>query len=419
MSDFPTMLSVAAARTHVVDFCAQRKPAREVLPLYAAVGRILCDDVIAAADLPPFANSAMDGFALHGVALPAADERRFRIIGTRLAGNAGGLSPGVGECVRITTGAPMPAGADTVVIREHVVEEAGSIIVRAGERRGAHVRPAGEDFRAGECVMRRGQRIRATRIGALAAMGLAQVAVFARPRVDILTTGDELVLPGAPCGPAQIPNSNGFSIAAMLDADGCVPAVGSGAGANLPFRHLPDDRALIRSALLAAAAEFDVIITSGGVSAGEADHLPGLIAELGRIHFWKVRMRPGMPILFGEIGKAMVFCLPGNPVSTIATFLCLVRPALATLQAAEEIDPPLRHARLTTAIDKRHDRTEFLRAACTAGEDGTLWVTPMQGQGSAMLRGMIDANALIVVAEACRRIEAGEPVQILLLPGVS
>ncbi|HQV73053.1 MAG TPA: molybdopterin molybdenumtransferase MoeA, partial [Dokdonella sp.] len=132
MSDFPTMLSVAAARTHVVDFCAQRKPAREVVPLYAAVGRILCDDVIAAADLPPFANSAMDGFALHGVALPAADERRFRIIGTRLAGDAGGLSPGVGECVRITTGAPMPAGADTVVIKEHVVEEAGSIIVRAG-----------------------------------------------------------------------------------------------------------------------------------------------------------------------------------------------------------------------------------------------------------------------------------------------
>ena len=419
MSDFPTHLSVEEAQTFIIKCCGIQPLPPESLSLQAAHGRILHEDVIAARDLPPFANSAMDGFALRALDLPQSGERRLRLRGTRLAGDASPASLAEGECLRITTGAPMPAGADSVVIKERVSVEGDSIIVRAGEVAGAHVRVAGEEFRAGERVMRRGQRIRASRIGALASMGLANVSVHGRPRVSIMTTGDELVMPGSDCGPAQIFNSNGYALVAMLDGCGVAASVHVDAKSGLRFRHLADDRETIRAALREAARSVDVIITSGGVSAGEVDHLPGLLAEEGRVHFWKVRMRPGMPFLFGQIGRTWVFCLPGNPVSTIATFLCLVRPALAAMQGAGEAMPKLHPARLAAAIDKRHDRAEFLRGACEVREDGVLWVTPMTLQGSSMQRGLIDADSLIALPEASRRVEAGEIVRILPLPDVS
>lgn len=419
MSDFPTHLSVDDARRRIIDRCALRQLPIESVPLQAAHGRIIYNDVIAPRDLPPFVNSAMDGFALRSIDLPDVGERRLRIAGTCLAGDSGVVSIGAGECVRITTGAPMPIGADSVVIKERVDDEGVSIVVRAGEHAGANVRPAGEDIRAGEVVMRQGQRIRATRIGALASVGLSRIEACARPKVAIFTTGDELVMPGTECARAQIHNSNGFSLAAMLDSCGIASEIVSDPGSDMPFRHLRDDRELIRTALLDAADAVDVIVTSGGVSAGEADFLPGLVAELGRIHFWKVRMRPGMPMLFGEIGKALIFCLPGNPVSTIATFLCLVQPALAALQGGDNTAPPNSYARLSQAIEKHHDRTEFMRAVCESREDGTLWVTSMKAQGSAMLRGLIDADSLIVVPENSRRIAAGEVVKIIPLPDIS
>lgn len=419
MADYPTQLGVDEARRHIVDCCTQRRLPAEMVPLQEARGRILCNNLIAPFNLPPFANSAMDGFALRAIDLPDFGERHLRIVGTRLAGDAHALSVAASECVRITTGAPMPLGADTVVIKERVTEEADSIVIRAGEKAGAHVRPVGEDIPAGELVLRQGQRITATRIGVLASIGLAEVEVFARPRVAVFTTGDELIMPGMACGRAQIHNSNGFSLAAMLESAGIGASLDAESATGIPFRHLRDDRDSIRTALLEAAETVDVIITSGGVSAGEADHLPGLVAELGTIHFWKVRMRPGMPFLFGKIGKALIFCLPGNPVSTIATFLCLVRPALAALQGAEDTNLPIWNSRVTESIEKSHDRTEFLRAACEVRKDGVLWVTPMKAQGSAMLRGLIDANSLIVVPEHSRRIAAGDVVQILPLPDVS
>ncbi len=285
MADYPTHLSVAEARQRIVDCCALRRLPAENVSLQSAQGRILHSDVIAPSDLPPFANSAMDGFALRATDLPASGDRRLRVVGTCLAGDPNVVSIGTGECLRITTGAPMPADADSVVIKEHVVDDGDSIIVRAGEKGGAHVRPAGEDIRAGEVVLRQGQRIRATRIGALASLGLAGIEVCARPRVAVFTTGDELVMPGMECGRAQIHNSNGFSLAAMLKSCGTESTLFVDADSDMPFRHLRDDRDLIRAALLNAAEVVDVVITSGGVSAGEADYLPGLVAELGRIHF--------------------------------------------------------------------------------------------------------------------------------------
>ena len=419
MSEFPTYLSLEDAQNFIIQRCRAQLLPCETLPLQAAHGRLLAEDLIAPRNLPPFANSAMDGFALRASDLPTAGERRLRITATCLAGDASVLAVAAGECVRVTTGALMPPGADTVVIKERVVEEADSIVIAVGVEAGAHVRCAGEDIRAGEVLLRRGQRIRATRIGALAAMGLDRIKVSARPGVAIFTTSDELVMPGTQCGPAQIHNSNGFSLAAMLDSGGLHARLDVDPESGIPFRHLRDDRGSIRAALLEAAATVDVIITSGGVSAGEADHLPELVAELGKVHFWKVRMRPGMPFLFGEIGKALIFCLPGNPVSTIATYLYLVHPALAALQGSTDTTPPVRHARLTVGIEKNHDRTEFLRAACEVREEGVLWVTPMKAQGSAMLRGLIDADSMIVVPEYSRSIAAADLVRILSLPDIS
>jgi molybdopterin molybdotransferase len=414
--DFPTQLSVAEAQRRVIELCAARRLPHERVGLRDASTRVLAGDVIANGDLPPFANSAMDGFALRGGDLPESGERRFRIVGTRLAGNSAAASIGPSECLRITTGAPMPAGADTVVIKERVRVEGDELIVAAGELAGANMRPAGEDYRRGEIALRAGQRITPARLGVLASLGLAEAVVARRPRVAVMTTGDELVMPGSACGPAQIYNSNGYSLSALLAQAGGELCCFDTDGSERSFRHLRDDPAVLRAALLDAALDADVIVTSGGVSAGEADFLPGLLAEIGRVHFWKVRMRPGMPILCGEIGNTLVFGLPGNPVSSIATFLALVRPALAALQGAEDALPHVVHACLAAPIRKRHDRTEFQRARSESREDGSLWVTALAKQGSGMLRGVVEANALIVVPESVRELDVAAVVQVMPLP---
>ncbi|HMM67804.1 MAG TPA: molybdopterin molybdotransferase MoeA [Dokdonella sp.] len=416
MSDFPVQLSVDDARERILAHCANRRLPAEAVDLGDAHGRVLSFDACAPGDLPPFANSAMDGFAVCSVDLPTSGERRLRLVGTRLAGDAAGASVMTGECLRITTGAPMPTGADTVVIKERVRVEGDSILLGAGEVAGSHVRPAGEDFRSAEVVVRAGLRITPPLLAALASLGEAHVEVARRPRVSVMTTGDELVLPGEPCAAAQIYNSNGYCLAAMLEADGCELVSASAPPASSSFRHLRDDAGLIRTALLEAAANSDVIVTSGGVSAGEADFLPDLVGEIGRVLFWKVRMRPGMPFLFGEIGRTLVFCLPGNPVSTMATYLGMVRPALAAIQGSCE--PPLRllSARLSVPLVKRHERTEFVRAVREPGADGVLHVRPTSHQGSAMLRGMVDADSLIIVPESTRTLEQGSIVQVLPIP---
>ncbi|HET9031615.1 MAG TPA: gephyrin-like molybdotransferase Glp [Dokdonella sp.] len=415
MNEFPTRLSVAQAQACIAEQCALRRLPAVTVALQDAFARVLASNVLALRNQPPFANSAMDGFAVRGEDLAKPGPHRLRLIGTRLAGDGSTAQISPGECLRITTGAPLPVGADTVVIKEHCVVDAEFVVIGAGETRGSHVRPPGEDFRTGDIVVGAGRRIHAAELAALASTGFDEVSVSALPRVRVMTTGDELVMPGAECGAAQIYNSNGFGLAAMLRSCGIGLDLLSADGREPAFTHLPDDRERIRSALLDAANSADLIITSGGVSAGEADFLPGLIAEIGRVHFWKVRMRPGMPILFAEIGRTLVFCLPGNPVSTMATFLCLVRPGLEAMQGAGIVGPRLLHARLATPISKRHDRTEFMRAVSEVRDDGTLWATPIARQGSSMIRGLVEANALIVVPEQSRTLDVSSIVQILPL----
>ncbi len=413
MSNYPTGISVDEAQTLVVELCRTRRLPMQSIALQAAFGRVLGQDVFASRHQPPFTNSAMDGFAVRAEDLPTSGQRRFRLVGTRLAGDPMTAVIGSGECLRITTGAPLPVGADTVVIKERVTLEGEIVVIGADEVGGSHVRPAGEEFRVGDRVLEGGQRIGVAQLAALASIGHAEVSVSSMPTVQIMTTGDELVMPGFECSAAQIYNSNGFALAALLKASG----IESQSANEFPqgFTHLPDDRAKIREALLRASESSDVIITSGGVSAGEADFLPLLVAETGRIHLWKVRMRPGMPVLFGEIGRALVFCLPGNPVSTIATFLSLVRPGLAAMQGLVPSSPRLLDAQLSSTISKTHERTEFMRAVCEVRDDGTLWAAPVSRQGSSMIRGLIEANALIVVPEQSGMIEVGSIVKILQL----
>lgn len=408
MNDFSHPISVEEARRCVLEKCAARARAIESVALEAALGRRLGEAVVVPFDLPPFANSAMDGYALRGDDLPRTGEKSFRMAGSILAGAAAALRFGVDECVRITTGAPMPLDADTVVIKENVRLHGDRVIVSAGEFAGAHVRPAGEDYRRGDSALRAGEGLTPARIGVLASCGRSHAWVTRRPRVALLVTGDELVPPEQALGFGQIHDSNRYTLGALLRQMGIDPD---------PVRHVRDDPAALRDALRDAGERCDVVISSGGVSAGEADFMPGLVAEIGQVHFWKVRMRPGMPVLFGEVGKALVFALPGNPVSTIATFLAFVRPALLAVQGVDVARTRRWHSRLTAPLVKKHDRAEFLRATFESRDDGALWATPLRKQGSGMLRGVVEADGLILVPASGRELAAGSVVELFPFPG--
>ena len=405
----PTHLSLDDAQALVRRLCASRRLPVESIDLQHAFGRVLAVDLVVPHDLPPFANSAMDGYALRGADLPTQGERAFPIAGQVLAGATAAPHCAAGECVRITTGAPLPAGADSVVIKENVRLEHDAAVIAAGERAGANVRPAGEDYRAGDIALRSGDVLDATRLGVLAACGQARVDVARRPRVGVLAIGDELVAPGQALGFGQIHDSNRYSLGGLLRGIGIEPA---------GCAHVRDDPQALTAALQEASRQCDVVISSGGVSAGEADFLPDIIAALGTVHFWKVRMKPGMPVLCGGIGDALVFALPGNPVSTIATFLTLVQPALLALQGADASTPRRWKARLASALVKRHDRTEFLRARVESRDDGALWAEPLRQQGSGMLRGVAEADALIVVPGQVHELATGAIVEVLPLPGL-
>jgi len=404
---FPVGLSVDDARSRIVEIAAQNALPSESIALETALGRILANDVIAPHDVPGFINSAMDGFALRNADLPAAGERSFCLLGEIFAGGHDAPEIVAGGCVRITTGAPLPRGADTVVMKENTRVEGANVYVATGTAPNANVRPAGEDFQAGDLALRRGQRLTPARLGALASFGQREVGVVCRPRAILLTTGDELTPPGEALEFGRIYDSNRYSLGAVLEQHGT---------ALVRHERLRDDPRVLSDALQRAAKDADIIVSSGGVSAGEADYLPRLIAQIGKVHFWKVRIKPGMPFLCGSIGRALVCALPGNPVSGVATLLTLVRPALDAMAGATDSATRLR-ARLKQPIRKTHARAEFQRAGLECDDQGTLWATSLKQQGSGMLRGVAEADALIMLSEAAREYAAGEVVELLPLPG--
>ncbi|QBB70654.1 molybdopterin molybdenumtransferase MoeA [Pseudolysobacter antarcticus] len=406
---YATGVSLQDARELIVAVAAEHRLTTETVALETALHRVLAADIHAPFDVPGFANSAMDGFALRGADLPQSGERALQLIGQIFAGGDNVLSVGEGECVRITTGAPIPYGADTVVIKENVRVDGDRVWINAGEKPGGNTRPAGEDYRAGDLAFRTGTLLTAAQLGTLASFGCDRITVTRRIRAVLLTTGDELAAAGMPLGFGQIHNSNRFSLGGLLQTFGVD---------LLRHQHLRDDPTLLRAALQQAASDADIVLSSGGVSAGEADYLPGLLAEIGRIHLWKVRIKPGMPFLFGSIGQALIFSLPGNPVSGIATFLSLVRPALDTLLGINKSARKTWRARLQSAIQKRHSRTEFLRATLICDENGTLWAAPLAKQGSGMLRGVTEADVLLIVPEDMHDLAQGSVVEFLPLPGL-
>lgn len=387
----------------------------ERMALSRAHGRVLADDVAATLDQPPFDNAAMDGYALRHADLavvsgaPAGDAVRLLLAGEQFAGPRLALPVAPGGCVRITTGAPLPRDTDTVLMKEHARDDGTGVTPTALPARGQHVRRQGEDARVGDPLLRAGEVLTPSRIALLAAQGHAEVAVARRPTVAVFTTGDELVEPGLALADGQIYNSNREQLAGLLRADGFEPVA---------WPTLPDDPGQVASALRHAGHAFDVVLTCGAVSAGEKDHVPALLQREGRMHFWRVRLRPGMPVLLADgggearLGDAVFLCLPGNPVSVLATYLALARPLLDGMQGRAAPRPRL-HARLAASWSKTHDRLEFLRGRLESRTDGSLWAWPNPADGSHRMRAAADSDALLVLAEGARELAAGDVVDVL------
>jgi molybdopterin molybdotransferase len=399
---FPTGIAFDEAIAILRATASSRCPAPERLALSRCHGRILAGEVVASIPLPPFDNSAMDGFALRHADL-AGQGGDLALVGEQFAGVATGLRLVPGQCLRITTGAPLPDGADTVVVKELAREVGGRVRVPADAAKGANIRRAGEDVAIGDRVLAPGQVLTPARVALAAALGLDQLSVAPRPTVAVFTTGDELVPPGMPLAPGQIHDSNRELLLGLLRADGLEPTA---------WPVLPDDPARIAAMLGDAAASFDLVLTCGAVSAGEKDHIPALLQARGRVRFWKVRMKPGMPVLFGELGRAAFLGLPGNPVSVLATWLTLGRALVDGLQGRREPRPRW-HARLAAPCGKSHARREFVRGRLACTVDGRLEVVPSPATGSHRMRAAADSDALLVLPEGPQSFRAGDVVEVL------
>ena len=399
MADAPLPLEEARARLCAL---ATAVGETELVPLAQLADRILAEPVRAVADLPAADCSAMDGYALrHADLAPGA---QLRVIGTALAGAPWAGAVGTGECVRITTGAALPASADTVVIQEDVARRGDVVALTApAPKPGANVRRAGEDVAAGELLLPAGRRLGAIEIGVLATLGLAQARVRRRVRVALFASGDELRPPGTALGPGQIHDSNRYVLGAMLARLG-VEVVDLGI--------LPDRPEALRAAFRAAAAA-DLVLSCGGASVGEADYTLEILRELGEVAFWKVAIKPGKPFLCGRLGAALACGLPGNPVSALVTFHQLVVPLIRDLQGAEDPEPLRLAARTTAPLRRNRSRLELLRARLEADGGGDFRVTPDVQQSSAAFAALARCNAFILVPAGSGDIAAGERVEVL------
>jgi molybdopterin molybdotransferase len=402
MTEFPTSLLFDEAIGRLREIAARHRLDSELLALPRCHQRVLAQDLDAPIAVPSFDNSAMDGFAFRHADVHGG-QNVLRLIGEQFAGAQHDYRLQPGDCVRITTGAPMPPGADSVVVKENCRIEGDRVHLGTVPSRGANVRQAGEDVREGDRVLRAGEMLTPARVSLAASLGVASLRVSRKPTVAVFTTGDELVEPGMPLGPGQIYDSNRDLLMGLLRADGLEPTA---------WPRLPDDPKRMEIALRDAGCAFDLIITAGGVSAGERDHLPAVLAQFGTTHFWKVKMKPGMPLLFGSLDQARVLGLPGNPVSVLATYLTFGRALVDGLQGRTEPRTTW-HAQLVAPLDKPHPRREFIRGRISSGANGALHAEANAATGSHRLRAAADSNALIVVPEGPQRYAAGEIVEVL------
>lgn len=405
----PNSMPVAKARAFIHRFL---EPVRGTVrvPVRDALGRVLAEDVLSPVDVPSHRNSAMDGWAMRGADLFADREATLEEIGVSFAGKPFSGKVGAGQCVRIMTGGVVPEGADTVVMQERARANGKSITFAAGQKTGQNVREAGEDLKAGSLALKRGRIVRPAQLGLVASLGVGELAVYRRLRVAFFSTGDELKSIGTPLGEGEIYDSNRYTLHGMLTRLGCEV---------MDMGVVRDDPGALERAFAEAGANADVVLTSGGVSVGEADFVKSMLGKLGEVVFWKIAMKPGRPLAYGKVGSAHFFGLPGNPVSVMVTFYQFVRDAMLVLMGADPVAPvPTFRATCTTKLKKAPGRTEYQRGVLTQAPDGTLTVAPTGEQGSGILKSMSDANCFIILGDDVGNVEAGTTVEVQLLEGV-
>ena len=411
----PDSLSVERARALILSLL-QPVTGREQLFVRQALDRVLAADVISPIDVPAHDNSAMDGWALRFDDLNPAGETRLRNIGTAFAGRAFEGKVDAETTVRIMTGAVLPEGVDCVVVQEVTRTEGDTVIIPAGQRREQNIRRSGEDLSAGKPAVPAGKKLRPAEMGIIASLGVAEVSVRRRVRVALFSTGDELCSLGTPLAPGAVYDSNRYTLWGMLTRLGCEV---------IDMGVVKDNPAAIEAAFREAATSADAIITSGGVSVGEADFIKQLMTQLGEVAFWKIAMKPGRPMAFGRIepdgqnhSGAWLFGLPGNPVAVMVTFYQFVRPAILKLAGVDPLpDFPTFPARCTEAIKKGKGRTEFQRGTLSC-DNGAWCVRPTGAQGSGVLRSMSEADCFIVLPPEQGNVASDEIVQVQLMTGL-
>ncbi|HEX9687339.1 MAG TPA: gephyrin-like molybdotransferase Glp, partial [Burkholderiales bacterium] len=387
----PNSMPVAKAREVIARFLLP-VTATERLSIRAALGRVLAEDVVSPLNVPAHDNSAMDGYAVRFADLKPDGEVALRSMGSSFAGAPFKGTVAAGQCVRIMTGGVVPAGADTIVMQEHVKADKDRVTVGPGHKKGQNLRRAGEDLKVGQVALKRGLALRPAEIGLISSLGIGEVTVYRKLRVAFFSTGDELVSIGTQPGEGQIFDSNRYTLHGMLTRLGCEV---------LDMGVVRDDPKLLEKAFHDAAAAADVVITSGGVSVGEADFVKDLLNKLGEVVFWKIAMKPGRPLAYGKIGAAHFFGLPGNPVSVMVTFYQFVRDALLALSGRDPVPPlPTFRVPCVSSLKKAPGRTEFQRGVLSQDAGGNWSVRVTGEQGSGILRSMAEANCFIILPDA-------------------
>lgn len=400
-------LTVEQARQRIHDLLSPISSWQKV-SLRQALGQVLHQSVVSPRQVPPYNNSAMDGYALQSADIKNAPFS-LNNVGVAFAGKPYQGHVEAGQCIRIMTGAKIPDGCDTVVMQEQVESDNQTITIHTEVKAGQNVRLAGEDIDCGDTVLPAGRRLTPADLGLLASLGIAEVVTYRPLRVAFFSTGDELCGLGEHLGDGQIYDSNRYTLYGML-SELNIDVIDMGV--------IPDNRAALKIALEQAAADADVIISSGGVSVGDADYVKDMLAELGQVNFWKIAMRPGRPLAFGQIGEAMFFGLPGNPVSVMVTFYQFVQPALKRLAGESDTLPIIIEVPCDNAIKKRAGRFEFQRGILFRNNEGQLRVSTTGAQGSGILRSMSMANCFILLEENCDGLSAGSLVNVQPFAGL-
>jgi molybdopterin molybdotransferase len=381
----------------------------ETVPVRKSLGRVLANDIHSEINVPSGRNSAMDGYAIKGSDIPSHEIKKLNLIGTCLAGKPFRDTVNEGECVRIMTGAIMPEGTDTVVIQEQAIVVGDCIDIGGDTKPGDNVREAGEDLAIGDLVLEKGMRLTPADIGLLASLGYAEVTVFKNIKVAFFSTGDELRSVGEELEDGAIYDSNRYTLYGMLARLGAQ---------IIDMGVVRDDKELLNRAFIEAAEEADVLITSGGVSVGDADYIKEILEKQGKVDFWKVAMKPGRPLTFGNLDKTYFFGLPGNPVSVMVTFYQFVQPALKKLMGETIYSPIMMKVPCVSKLKKRPGRVEYQRGILEQDETGRMVVRKTGKQGSGILRSMADANCFIVLPLESEGVNPDDLVDVQLFHGI-